>query len=159
VDRLPSFQINGLENRTAQQLSLMANARFAIAGGGGNGAQSLVVQFESDPTKTCAACCDTNNCEEKYLESVGGVCGTNQDCAGDLVCWSGFCASSSSTTAEKATVNGSSDNGSSNSFSDGTVPVEEKASGAGESNSKGLDVGWAAYFLGATTVALVVMSH
>jgi hypothetical protein len=163
VDRLPSFQINGggllSENRTAAQLSLMANARFAIAGGGGNGAQSLVLQFQSDPNKTWAACCDTNNCEEKDVESVGGVCGTNQDCASDLVCLGGFC-SSSSTTAEKPTVNGGTDNASnSNSFSNGTVPVEEEASEASESNSKGLDVGWAAYLLGATVALAVVMSH
>jgi hypothetical protein len=147
VDRLETFQISGMANRTAQ-LALMADARFAIAGGG-NGTQSLVFRFESDPTKAWAACCDTDTCEEQYLESVGGVCGTDGDCASDLVCLSGFCSASSERPTTIVVDSGSNS-------SDGKVPVEEQASDTEQSSGKALPGGWAVHFVGAALVHLLM---
>lgn len=65
--------------------------RFAIADQTGD---TVVTNFESDPLQSFAACCQTDSCEELYMEEIGGACGVDSDCVDDLVCLRGLCGTS-----------------------------------------------------------------
>lgn len=68
---------------------ILQNIRVAVTNREMTG---ILREFEEDPTKSWAECCDVGNCDELYIAQVGEACGSDSDCDGELLCDGGLCS-------------------------------------------------------------------
>lgn len=93
--------ISGILDESAGSAVAAAAAslqKFAVSGG--RGSAGILLQYETDPTKSWSPCCDDDTCDGFLLGEAGAACALDADCVGELVCGDGVCdAAGSSTTS------------------------------------------------------------
>lgn len=122
LEQMQSSQVAAFDGfDRVPSLGALQNVQFAI--GPGEGIDSLVFNFEVDASSNLAQCCGPNSCEEDYLESIGGVCASDGDCKGDLVCLDGFCIQAPQSTEGNSSSNDNPIEG--EDLIEGDDPIEE----------------------------------